>query len=343
MAGKKLYLFLIIIGTLMIGLTIFTIAWSMSLHAELVTERNYVSYMKGVWDMLPLFLNAGNEIQQMKVDNINTISLGPQINWPWPLSVFDELMTLNIIKEAKKQGMAVIISPHAFGPGPANPDAVTNAILDAYAEKVLYWAELSEEFGVEYFCPINEIDIVMHRDKGVEFHDEILPLIREVFNGKVLTRWSTYDIDDESDGLSEAERLTYRVQSSSDFDGVMIDFGPPYEEWMMKYYFNPSMMLEQGDPWLPTNLEELSIAVSEEAEKLNLSVYVGEFYYYTMIPDSYTMESGREDDNLEYLNNFIDTAAPYYDGLVYGGWSFPKVGLKGAPAEELIREKFETI
>lgn len=338
---KKLSISLIVIGAIIISLTIFTLVWSMSLRSGLVTDRNYVTYMKGVWDPLPIFLNPAAEIQQMKSDNINTISIGPQIAWPWPLSYFDELMTLSIIKEAKRQGMAVILSPHAFGPGPANPDAVSQAVLDDYANKVLYWASLAEEFGVEYFCPINEADVVMHRDKAIEWHNDILPQIREVFTGQVLARWCTWDVDDE--GMETVESIKYRIQSSSDFDGVMLDIGPPYEEWQMKYFFDSSKMLEQGDPWLPSNLEDISIAARQEADKLGLLVYIGEFYYYTMIPGSYTMESGREEDNLEYLANFIDTASQYYDGLVYGGWSFPTVGIKGTPAEQLIKEKYGEI
>jgi hypothetical protein len=126
------------------------------------TERHYVAYMKGVWEPAATMLMGAKDIERMKEDNMNVVSLGPSFDF------LSETNIIGLIKEAKNQGMAVHVAPQAVGGFGGDPDAVTEEKLAKWSEMVLHWAEKCEEYGVEYFSPLNEADLALHRDRAIE-------------------------------------------------------------------------------------------------------------------------------------------------------------------------------
>ncbi|MFX1299221.1 MAG: hypothetical protein ACFFD2_30710 [Promethearchaeota archaeon] len=334
---KKITALLIIVIILIATPSIFMLVKFIDARIGVKTERNYVSYMKGVWEPgFPALLTA-LDITRMKEDNINILSLGPTI-YAGPYDILDEQFVLSLIKHAKDQGLAVHIAPQVEGGMGGDPDAITEETLNQFTEKVLYWAGLCEQYGVEYFSPMNEADHALHRDKAVEWHSEVLPKIREVFTGEVFAKWSNYDDDDYL--TEEVDALLYRVEASVNFDGVMLDFSPPLD-WQAKYYFDPTRELDPEDQYRPASLYDLINATSQKANQLGIPIYVGEFYFETLEPPGGTDRIIlTEEERAEWIGKFLDTVMPCYDGVLYCHWVLPGSTVKDTPSEEVMKERF---
>jgi len=313
-------------------------------NTDCPTERNYVDFMTGVVDPQTPFLLDKGDLARMNEDNMNTLQIYFSQYLPAPLYQIEKPFILGVIKEAKKQGMAVHVAGQT---GPAgSSEGTTEKDIEIYTRRVLEWAEICEECGVEYFSPIAEADLILDRDRAIAWHAEILPEIRKVFSGKVYAHWSCYSPDDvetqkeleqKGQGWDLVDAYCYRVEASADFDGVMLDFAAP-TPFQLKYLFDPSKPKEEGDPYRPDSLETIVIATAAAADELGIPIYVGEFYVLHMKPpfglmSEYAVISGEE--RAEYFGKFIDTFAPYYDGIIHCGWDF-----KNEPAEQVIREKF---
>jgi len=281
---------------------------------------------------------------------MNVLSIGPAAHHPFPFRQIIDICVLGAIKEARNQGFAVHVAVEAQGPSPPHPDTITDETIEQYTERVIKWAEICEDYGVEYFSPLNEADYILHRDRAISWHAEVLPRIRGVYSGKVLARWSCYDKDDAEDispitggQINEAEAYVYRVRASEGFDGVMLDF-PILERWQLKYYFNASKELEEGDPWRPSSLEEIVLATSQAAGELGIPIYVGEIAVAGTDPISgltkklgMQSEEGMaatEEEAAEYFEKSLDTIIPYYDGVVCTPWPGNRL------PTQVIKEKF---
>ncbi len=277
---------------------------------------------------------------------MNTLQIYFSQYLPAPLYQIEKPFILGVIKEAKKQGLAVHVAGQA---GPfGSPEGITERKIEIYTRRVLEWAELCEECGVEYFSPIAEADLLLDRDRAIAWHAEILPEIRRVFSGKVLAHWSCYSPDDvetqeERQGDWElVDAYCYRVEASADFDGVMLDYQSP-TPLMMKYWFDPLKMKEESDPWRPNSLETIAIATFEAAAEMGIPIYVGEFYVETG-EAPFGLNTGRaifsKEEQAEYVGKFLDIFMPHYDGVIYCSWFSFLNGIEDTPAEQVMKEKF---
>jgi len=303
--------FLILIIILIAILLIYLI----SVRVGIPKERNYVSYMKGVWEpALPYFI--AKDMKRIKEDNINIVSLGPIIHAPNLVVKILRQPLIGVIKEAKKEGIAIHIAPQAFGPGPPDPDNLDDETLEEYTSKILEWAEFSEKYGVEYFSPLNEPNIVMHSERAIEWQNNLLPKIRKVFSGKIIAKWAGADIE--------------HIQASKDFDGVMFDIFPPDKEEELEEFY--------------IELEDTVKITSQEAKKLNLTIAIGEFAIPVYKPERVAeIMPGfivSEEEQAEFTAKYLDIVMPYYDGVIYCGWSVEGYGIKEKPVEQVIKEKF---
>lgn len=339
--------FLGILVVLIVGSSLFLLVKSIVVsNMDFPKERHYVTFMTGVVEpALPYFI-GGDDLAQMREDNMNTFRVYFSFHVPSPFYQIDRMLMSGLVKEAKKQGLAV----HVAGqPGPfASEDAITEKKIDLFTKRALELAELSEECGVEYFTPLGEADHAMGRNRAIAWHAEILPQIREVFSGKVLAHWSCYGDDDAEDispitggQLNEVEALVYRVTASKDFDGVMLSYPiASLEEWQLDYFWDPTKEKEPQHDWRPSSLEEMVLATSAEAEKLGLPIYVGEFHFETKKAPGGGKVVYSEEEQAEAIARFIDIVAPHYDGIIHCFWTFTSGGIKGKAAEQVIKEKF---
>ncbi len=343
---KILSAFLGIVCVVIVGFSLFWLAKSIVVsNTDCPTERKYVDFMTGVVDPQTPFLLGKDDLARMKEDNMNTLQIYFSQYLPGFLYYMEKPFILGVIKEAKKQGLAVHVAGQT---GPAgSSEGTTEKDIEIYTRRVLEWAELCEECGVEYFSPIAEADLLLDRDRAIAWHAEILPEIRKVFSGKVLAHWSNYGPDDVKtqkereqkgqEGWGMVDAYCYRVKASGDFDGVMLDFPSP-TPLQLKYWFDPSKPKEAGDPYRPDSLETIAIATSEAAAELGIPIYVGEFYVLHMelpfgLMSEYAVISGEA--RAEFFGKFIDIFAAHYDGIIHCGWDF-----KDEPAEQVMKEKF---
>lgn len=336
--------FLGIFCAFIVGISLFWLVISIAVsNRDCPTERNYVTFMTGVVEPAFPFLLDKGDLARMKEDNMNTLQIYFSSYLPSPFYQIEKPFILGVIKEAKKQGLAV----HVGGqPGPsASEEAITDKKIETYTKRALEWAKLCEECGVEYFTPMGEADGVMGRDRGIAWHAEILPEIRKVFYGKVYAHWANYGADDVAMSLERhgdwemVDAYCYRVEASGDFDGVMLDFPSP-TPLQLKYWLDASKPKEEGDPYRPNSLETIAIATSEAAAELGIPIYVGEFYVETELSPVSDRAKFSKEEQAEYHGKFIDTFAPHYDGIIHCSWFSLINGIKDTPAEQVMKEKF---
>ena len=334
-----------IIVVLVVGFSVFlTVKAVVVSNTDCPTERHYVEFMTGVVEpMMSYFIGPG-DIARMKEDNMNTLQVYFNQYAPALIYQLERPFLLGIIKEAKKQGMAVHVAGNT-GPS-GSSEGTTEEKIEIYTRRVLEWAEYCEECGVEYFSPMAEADLLLDRDRAIEWHTEILPQIREVFSGKVLAHWSCYSPDDvemqqelekKGEGWDMIDAYCYRVEASGDFDGVMLDFQLP-TPLLLKYWFDPDKPLEEGDPYRPDSLETIAIATSEIADELGIPIYVGEFHVKHVnlsVGDLANSAVFSDEERAEFFEKFIDTFSPYYDGIIHCGWD-----IEGKVAEQAMKKKF---
>ena len=329
--------FLIFVGIVIIIFGVFSI----SVRVGIPKERHYVSYIKGIWEPWPP-IELAQDMERVKEDNINLVSFGPLVIYP-AVQFFYEPLMFNLMKQAKKNGLAVHIAPQAFGPGGAEPGNVDEKDIEKYTKKVIGWAKISEKYGVEYFSPMNEACYVLGMDRAIEWHKEILPKIREVYSGKIIAKWGwgecaamdigmdcVADEDQPEFGYNWKIAMLQRVVVSKDFDGIMLDIFPPGNIEELEMFFE----------WF----EDLVEKTSEDAKKYNIPIYIGEFAIATEKPEFIAKimpgPTVSKEKQAEFTARYLDTVMPYYDGVIYCGWALPGYGAKDKPVEQVIKNKF---
>ena len=95
---------------------------------------------------------------------------------------------------------------------------------DVWTGTVLKWARFAEENGVEMFAPGVEMNLIMNENRSGEWLKAILPQIREVYNGKIITA-EQYDIDrwkllDGRDAFAGYDCIGLTVFPRKEYNGV---------------------------------------------------------------------------------------------------------------------------
>lgn len=141
------------------------------------------------------------------------------------------------IKLAHDNDLSLLITPYV-----ESRDYHSNPIwkLDKgiWTEKVLMLAQFAEENGVEMFSPGVEMNLILKEEAGI-YMKEILPLIRKVYSGKVVTD-EQYDNDnwkiiDDVDGFSGYDCIGLTLFPRKEYNGVSdIRSFEDYEDYVEK-------------------------------------------------------------------------------------------------------------
>lgn len=282
----------------------------------------------------------GRDIKEIKKDNMNLVSVGPVIHsssFLTPLiNLFEKPTLLGIIKAAKKEKVAIHLAPEMANFKGNDPSKITPEMLNEYTGRVLDWARFAEKYQVEYFSPMNETDCKLGAQKAVNWHNEILPEIRKVYTGKIYSKWGCYH-DECLTQTCEGERFKNRISAiekinlSSSFDGILIDYFPPDSE-------------ENFQEFKEFEMEDFITKTAEAAKSLNLPIAIGEFSIPISKPKLYgvTMPGVivSVEEQAEFVGWYLDRVMPYYNGVIYCGWNLPGYAMNGKPVEEVIKEKF---
>ncbi len=140
--------------------------------------------------------------------------------------VGDETEAKNSLKEAiataHNHGMKILLVPYVESRDYWNRRWTLSEKI--WTETVLKWAEFAEENGVEMFAPGVEMNLILEENVSWKWLREILPKIREVYRGKVITaehydvgRWRILDEHGAFEGY-DCIGLTFFPRK--EYDGV---------------------------------------------------------------------------------------------------------------------------
>lgn len=345
---KILKIILEIILSLIIGaLSLLLILWSgLYLYGTIDIEEGVtVDYLKGVWGPSPMdHFGFFFDLDQIKADGINTISIGPLTSHPL-LSFLYKPITAAIIKRAHQKGMAVHLAPVSWGPGfdvhhphPEMEEALTQTAIE--------WAQFAERYKVEFYSPQNEPDVVLGAEGVNVWAKKILPEVKKHYQGITVLKLGLMVVEAGEGGEGEYEvqfaswgeydpnrRMYVSFPESAGWDYLMVDIFPPDE-------------MDQPEKF-PEDLGRLLDAASDWATKQeNRGVMIGEFAYPRSKPEFGGIAGimpgpiVSPEEQAQRTSEYLEAAMPKVKGIIYCGWILPGYSLKGHPVEKTIEEKF---
>lgn len=193
----------------------------------------------------PAFMNASQEYGSMTntVDilyfsdelidlGVNTYFIAPAYSWEYSRTEGEfelwysgynsrEMLSpdeskralVHTILMAKEKGMAVILFPDYFEleEGGMGRLGISDD-LEYHLEKIaLDLAEIAEEYQVEYFAPVNQIEMILvSNEYGVaetqkrtnDFYARLTPKIRQIYSGKIMFKMGGFNDWDNYNGIS---------------------------------------------------------------------------------------------------------------------------------------------
>ena len=184
------------------------------LKKDVTFERKYQTPIKAVWEPGPANNRNGIMyfIDYYKELGINTYSITPKYNhkdgklihvadYVIGEEAADNEKIANIIR-AKKAGLQVVLVAHDLYdmfPDVSGKDPNLNPAMyyDDIEKTALKWAQVAEDYKVEYFVPVNEFEYVLY-ENGYSaeescritngLYKQIIPKVREVYKGKIYCR-----------------------------------------------------------------------------------------------------------------------------------------------------------
>ncbi len=195
--------------------------------AQTDLTRNYPSKINGLFELgtnTATLLHFSDELKDL---GVNTYFVGAEVKIKdGKLEIFQpayskkdllsqeeaKRVIIDRILMAKQEGFSVVFIldlPDAFEIGRENYNI--ESLNPQYQEMVLEWAEISEEYGVEYLIPVNEYEVLLNTNGYSlnevyqytnNFYDNLIPKIREVYNGKIIMKSGALDKWEDQLGIS---------------------------------------------------------------------------------------------------------------------------------------------
>ncbi|MBM3309310.1 MAG: hypothetical protein FJY77_03565 [Candidatus Altiarchaeales archaeon] len=186
-----------------------------SLKQNYTFERTYRIPIKAVWEPGPAYNRIGVTYftDDYKNLGINTYHITAKYTHDQDNklihtvdhaigAVADQETIANLIK-AKKAGFQVVLVAHdLYDLFPNfNPNKNEKINPDSYLSQVettaLKWAEVAEEYNVEYFVPVNEFEYMLYENGYSaqeaceitnQLYNRIIPKVREIYKGRIYCR-----------------------------------------------------------------------------------------------------------------------------------------------------------
>jgi hypothetical protein len=314
------------------------------LYANLsIPQGVAVEYVKGVWEPMAPFMFI-LDADRVKGDGINTISIGPYAFNP-VTSFLSKPIIGATIKRAHQKGLAVHLAPVSWGPG-FSADDPRPEMESLLTEMAVDWAKFAERYRVEFYSPQNEPDVVLGAEGAEKWAKEILPEVKEHYSGTTVLKLGMIMVEEDVElegkyllkfatwGEYDQERVVWvAFPKSSGWDYLMVDIFPPDETDRLEEF--------------PKDLARYLEAANDWAEiQGNRGVMIGEFAY----PRDKTTLFGIDDimpgmvvtpeEQAQRTGEYLETAIPNTEGVIYCGWVLPGYSLKGYPVEKVVKDKF---
>lgn len=231
----------------------FSLWWEEYREPFILNTSGYPAFLRGAWasridEARSYLINA----EQLRGAGFDTVMLGVDIVFDpetgEPKSLGDDVFIF-YLQALKKAGFRVVLIPNPMHPNldmgrgyewdESDIKASYNrsyALLKSCDPVVIKWAKIAQEYQVDGFAPLNEpYKLVWDYNDASRWLQEILPQIKQVYDGKVLAVDTMYDT---GQGLSVPYPYNYRGYD-------LILGGPPagqkdvpYWEEMIGMYIN---------------------------------------------------------------------------------------------------------
>ncbi len=176
------------------------------------------------------------------------------------------------IARAHEQGLGVYLLPFLhFKDKPGAVGAATAPDLDRFLAQLdslaVEWATFAEENKVELFTPVNELQHWVGREEGnigfiraSEWYQRILPKIRKVYSGELITGYNSFFYDLISQNVSDYEInqtgydyislsvVPHRIKNYDDYTLLVDHLMETAEYWKKKFGAKGIMVTEVGVP-----------------------------------------------------------------------------------------------
>lgn len=281
---------------------------------ENIPARSYPTYVKAVWEPIPYpnqYEMIKYDLDQLKDDGVNTIYILPIYPEYSAPPEYTEETIIEEIKKVRQEGFAVFLCPDVLI---RNLDDL-DEFLTGLKQFDLKWAEIAEDYNVEYFAPVNELYVVIREKLGYEensieaeqlwkridtWHQELLLAVREIYTGKICYKPASIGFNDDPSTIT----LTgYDIFAPNmPVGGTTVE---EFEEWL--------------DFFIPL--------IVDVAQRDKVEWMVGEYWIPAGVPTSFC-EAG--------LNKIENATLPPI-GLAFGGWTCKDGPVKDTSLEELIK------
>ena len=305
--------------------------------------RNYPGTVKGVHESSPNYSNRliRKRLPELGDVGVNTFCVLPHYFYENDEPVLRAVLTstsmgpekpvhlmgekaerayIDEIVKAKKAGFAVHIMPIYFGhvaEAVPDPDAFDEFAL----QQARKWAQVAEEYQVEYFSPIGEYE-KMKDAQGLSgaalvervnsWNQKVLAEVRPIFKGKIVLKVSPVGLGNHS------------VQSASGYDIFGIAFSLPVREMPRE--------------WLRESIQECFSDAQIVAERADVEWMVGEF--------GVQIEGRSEEQRVklfrlvfeEYERALNEEEKPV--GFTFVGWEMPNGKIRDTEIAPFLKQFF---
>jgi len=309
--------------------------------------RNYPRTVKGVHEPSPNYANRliRKRLPELGDSGVNTFHVLPHYFY-----VNDELVLQSVlisvhqdklvsltgekaereyidqVVKAKKAGFAVSITPIYFG-GPVEPVPDPDAFDEFALQQARRWAQIAEEYQVEYFSPFGEyekhmsgqgLSIAALVERVNSWNRKALAEVRPIFKGKIVLKVSPI-------GLG-----SYSAQSASGYDIVAICFS-------IGRTANPG----ENYNWLPESLQRNFSEAQAVAERDDVEWMVGDF---GLPSEGRTEELRVELSRIvfeEYKKTLEEEQKPI--GFTFFAWEMPEGKIRDTEIVPFLKQFFSEI
>ncbi|HEC94712.1 MAG TPA: hypothetical protein ENI45_01950 [Thermoplasmatales archaeon] len=167
--------------------------------------RLNLSFFKGIWTSPGLEERAlEQDTEKMKTYGVNIFAIPVMydvrddgsvkivLNAQWEGN--EETGYINMIRKAHNAGLAVFLEMDPVylknNEFAAIPKRIKEMFLENFKQVCIHWAEIAEQEKVEVLSPFNEPTTVIGVEDAIKWMEEILPLIRQKFNGNVIIKFA---------------------------------------------------------------------------------------------------------------------------------------------------------
>ncbi|RLI10790.1 hypothetical protein DRO42_00070 [Candidatus Bathyarchaeota archaeon] len=296
-----------------------------------------ITKYKGLW--LPFLEEVRaslGDLDNIKLDGVNIVAIGVKICVDGNVTECEsEDEIKDAISEFHKHGLKtfLLLNPaHPdFGVDPYSTEATGKPLLDKLTPLVLKWAEISEEYGVEVFAPVNEPQLLSYQDADAvsDWAQELLPKLRKVYHGKVAFR-----VHKDPEGFAVYNLTGYDLLV---FSGMACTKDiEEHPEWIARLINETLSGLRASYPGCSYVLFDMGAFTGpdhywwEPIAPANMPDFMPE-----LPPDFFTVSN---ESQAEFYDLFFNLTWNDVEGFflpVYRGW-----GYRGKPAEQVIREWF---